>query len=293
MCGITAIVQRRRDVVNSPPSIPPPRAILQMDSGDVGFEKKTMFKHPCPRCGAELPDPTTARDDLAVCPVCREPMSILGPQSPPQPSGNTFPLLWKPLPDVRPSERIAAWACEDRLLVEIGSGSNSATRCLAFCGIGGLVFMALLLWEVLNAPGGLIHEDLIVPGVAFVLLLPVFGAWVYARFGKTRVRIEETWLEIENRLFGIPSRREYPLGLESRATLVGTHRLFNEVLYGIRIGAVGEQPVFGRWLFRPEQEWIVRQINRHLGHGDWDEVRFNENTEVEFSLMEGFSFGDD
>jgi hypothetical protein len=56
---------------------------------------------------------------------------------------------------------------------------------------------------------------------------------------------------------------------------------------------VGEQPLFGRWLFQAEQEWIARRINRHLDNPDWEEVQINEETELEYSLMDGFAIGED
>ena len=124
------------------------------------------------------------------------------------------------------------------------------------------------------------------------LSLPILGGWIYSRFGRTRVRVESGWLEVENSLFGMKWGKEYALGLESHATLIATHRLFEEVYHAVRVSAVGEQPVFGRWLFQVEQEWIIQQINRHLKHGDWAEVTVNENTELEYALMDGFQWGE-
>ena len=204
-----------------------------------------------------------------------------------------FPIIMKRLNDSAPGERVTAWEGKDRLLIQIGAGTSSAIRCLGFCAIGGLLLTAFLIWNALNRPGGPVIEEIAVLVVAFVLTIPVLGGYIYARFGKTGVRIEPGWLEIENSLFGLASRKEYSLGLGAGAMLVATHRIFGELSYGIRISAIGEQPIFGRWLFEMEQHWIVQQINRHLGHDDWERTIVDSNPEIEYSIMDGFRFGED
>lgn len=75
---------------------------------------------------------------------------------------------------------------------------------------------------------------------------------------------------VEHRLFGTRTQREYRLGLQTKATLIASYRLWENLVYGVRINAIGEQPVFATWLLPGEKRWIAQRINRHLRHADWE-----------------------
>ncbi len=257
-----------------------------------------MSSHYCPACGAELLSSLFMGSWQQIeCPSCNEwiDVDVVAPEmahrrvrEQPDDAADRY----DDVEDDPPSERLDEWRDGDRLVIHVLRGSNGIVRGLGSAIVIVVSTLGFLTWYCLWGDGDKTIDELLFLSIAWMVVVSMAAAWVFARFGSTSVMVEPTRLVVEQRLFGTRRPREYRLSLQSRALLVASHRLWGDLVHGVRICAVGEKPVIAVWLLPGEKRWIARRINRHLRHADWDNPEVDDATEVVWSMMDGFSWGD-
>ena len=229
------------------------------------------------------------------CPTCNEWISVdvASPESFRQREAeDSGPDRYDDVEDDPPGDRLDEWRDGQRLVIHVLRGSNGLIRSFGGCLLFIVCAIGYFTWDAIWGDGKVSLDGLVVLSVAWGLVAPMLGGWIFARFGSTSIMQEPNRLVVEHRIFGIHTQKSYRLGLRSRATLVASHRLWGDLVYGVRISAVGEQPVFAIWLLPGEKRWVVRRINRHLRHADWEDPQYDDSAEVKCSLMDGFKFGE-
>lgn len=259
-----------------------------------------MSSHYCPSCGAELLSSLFMGSWQQVeCPACNEwiNVDVVAPElvhrrgQDDDAAEDRYGKIEDDVDDSPPSERLDDWLDGERLVIHVLRGSNGIVRALGGALVIIVGVLSFFTWNSIWGNGDDSITAMIMLGFVWVMVGPVAAAWVFARFGSTSVMLEPTRLVIEQRLFGTCRQREYRLTLRAKASLVASNRLWGDLVYGVRINAMGEQPSFAIWLLPGEKRWIIRRINRHLRHPDWDNPQVDDNAEVTWSVMDGFQWG--
>ena len=257
-----------------------------------------MSSHYCPACGAELLSSLFMGSWKQVeCPKCNEWIDLdvvapdLAPRRVEEKTVDTS-RYDDDIDDDPPSERLEDYLDGDRLVIHVHRGCNGLVRALGGAVLIMVGVLGYLTWDSLWGGGDNYLHDMLMLGFGWMLVAPVVVAWFFARFGSTSVMFEPMRVVVQQRLFGTRRQREYRVGLRTRASLVASHRLWGDAVYGVRISAVGDQPVIAVWLLPGEKRWIARRINRHLRHPDWETPQVDDNAEVVWSAMDGFQWGD-
>ncbi|MBN2293270.1 MAG: hypothetical protein JXM70_12640 [Pirellulales bacterium] len=256
-----------------------------------------MSTHYCPCCGAELLSSLFMGSWKQIeCPSCNEWIDVdvvaPGMTHHREQEDDDVADRYDDVEDDPPSDRLDEWRDGERLVIHILSGSNGLVGSLASAIVIISGILGFFTWNSIWGGGEDSLHVLVFLGLAWMFVASMMGAWIFARFGSTSVMVEPTRLVVEQRLFGTRKTREYRLGLRSKASLIASHRLWGDLVHGVRIGAVGEQPVIAVWLLPGEKRWIARRINRHLCHADWEYPQEDDTADVAWSIMDGFSWGE-
>ncbi|MFH1267951.1 MAG: hypothetical protein ABIK89_19710 [Planctomycetota bacterium] len=256
-----------------------------------------MSNHRCPGCGAELLSSFFMGSPKQIeCPTCNKLIDVdaVTPGSAREyvEEDGRCNSRYDDIEDDPVSDRLEERRDGDRLVIHVLPGCNDMLRGFGGCLLIGVGLLGFFTWDAFEAGGAGSLSDLAVLGFVWVCMAPMAGGWIFARFGSTIVMLEPTLLVVEHRLFGARMQKEYRLGLRTKATLVASFRLLEDLVYGVRINAMGEKPVFATWLLPSEKRWIARRINRHLHHADWEDPQMDHDAEVKWALMDGFQWGE-
>jgi len=258
--------------------------------------ERIMSNHFCPSCGAELLSSLFMGSWKQVeCPTCNEwiKVDVASPESYREREEEERVYdRYNDVEDDPPGNRLEECRDGQRLVIHVLRGTNGLISSFGGCLLFIVIAFSYFTWDVIWGDNKGSLDGLLVLGVAWGGVATMVGGWIFARFGSTSVMLEPNRLVVEHRLFGTRTHKEYRLGLQSRATLVASHRLWGDLVYGVRISAVGVQPVVAVWMLPGEKRWLARRINRHLRHPDWEDPQVDSSTEVKWILMDGFKLGE-
>jgi len=237
----------------------------------------------CPECHANLQDDLVESTGRAECPFCSADLSALDwsrplnatPSAPPETSGERTVAPAEPvaLPPLPAKSRIdVIEATPHRKLFYIPAGGKRTTS------LGWFV----LLWNSIMLPitAAVLHEHFIAGKAqesAYIMfpflgvfLLVGFGMgywWLRMRFERTILLLEKGRLVVQRILFGRKRLEEARLNDESRAELAEAYTENERPVYSVAVRGIDRTVKFGTPLSDEEKDWLVRQINEHLGQG--------------------------